>query len=94
MQAPGKHASATVRHSYPLAITDGGMGTALSLTLRTLPYALARFGVLFGASVALTVWVVLTLAGMALLADHVPILSYVWLFIGFMVIRRIVDIEV
>jgi hypothetical protein len=79
------HPEAPVRHSYPLAITDAGFGTALSLTLQTLPYALARFAVLFAASVMLTLWVVITLAGVVFLGKHVPILSYVWLFIGCLV---------
>lgn len=82
---PHSHPDAPVRHSYPLAITDARFGTALSLTLQTLPYALARFGVLFVASLLLTLWIVITLAGVAFLGKHVPILSYVWLFVGCLV---------
>lgn len=79
------HPDAPVRHSYPLAITDAGFGTALSLALQTLPYALARFVVLLAASVALTLWVIITFAGAAFLGKHVPILAYIWLFIGLLV---------
>jgi len=79
------HPDAPVRHSYPLAIADAGMGTALALTLKTLPYALARFGVLLAASVLLTLWVVITFAGLAFLGKHVPVLAYIWLFIGCLV---------
>jgi len=71
-----------VRHGYPLAITDGSFGTALSLTMQTLPYAVARFAILFGASVALTLWVILTLGGFAFIGKHVPVLAWVWLFVG------------
>jgi hypothetical protein len=79
------HPEAPVRHSYPLAVSDAGMGTALSLMTRTLPYALARFGVLVGASVLLTLWVLVTIAGAVFLAERVPLLAYIWVFIGFLV---------
>ncbi|MDB4985928.1 MAG: hypothetical protein JWN04_1106, partial [Myxococcaceae bacterium] len=79
------HPEAPVRHSYPLAVTDAGLGTALSLMLRTLPYALARFAILFAASVGLVLWLVLTFAGAAFLGAHVPVLSYVWIFVGLFV---------
>ena len=71
--AATSHPDAPVRHSYPLAITDAGLGTALSLMLQTLPYALARFAVLLAASIALTLWVIMTFAGAAFLGKHVPV---------------------
>ncbi len=52
------HPDSPVRHSYALAIEHAGFGTALSLVLRTLPYAAVRFGILFGFSVVTIVWFV------------------------------------
>ena len=52
-----------VRHHYPLAIRDASFGTALKLFLRTLPYALARFGILVGVSLVGIVWAVATFGG-------------------------------
>ena len=38
--------------SYPLAVQDAGLGTALGLTLKTLPFALIRFAILAGSAIA------------------------------------------
>jgi hypothetical protein len=53
------HPDAQVRHSYPLAIGEAGFGTAASLMAKTLPYALARFGMLLAFSVATIIWFVM-----------------------------------
>jgi hypothetical protein len=37
------HPESPVRHSYPLAVDQAGFGTALSLVMRTLPYALIYY---------------------------------------------------
>lgn len=50
------HPESPVRHSYPLAIGQAGFGTALSLVMRTLPYALVRFGILLGFSIVTIIW--------------------------------------
>ena len=34
-----------VRHTYPLLERNHGLATAISLVMRSLPYAFARFGV-------------------------------------------------
>jgi hypothetical protein len=64
-------AATAVRHSYPLAVRDHGLGTAMSLLSRSLPYALARFGILLGYTVACVVWLVVTFGGAAWLATHI-----------------------
>ena len=45
------HPAQAVRHSYPLAIEDAGLSTAVGLLMKTMPYALARFGILLAVSV-------------------------------------------
>lgn len=65
---------------FPLAIRDPSFAAALGLVIRSMPYALARFGVLLAASLAALVWLVVTLGGTALLADHVAgVFGLVWL---------------
>jgi hypothetical protein len=77
------HPDRPVRHSYPLAVQDAGLGTAISLFMRTLPYALVRFGILVAVSVITIIWYVLTFGGAALLGGKVhPFLGYGWLFTG------------
>jgi hypothetical protein len=77
------HPDRPVRHSYPLAVQDAGLGTALSLFMRTLPYALVRFGILVAVSVITILWYVLTFGGAALLGGKVhPFVGYGWLFTG------------
>jgi hypothetical protein len=77
------HPDRPVRHSYPLAVQDAGLGTAMSLFMRTLPYALVRFGILVAVSVITIVWYVLTFGGAALLGRGIhPFVGYGWLFTG------------
>ncbi len=64
-------AFAPVRHNYPLAVRDHGLGTAISLLMRSLPYALARFGILLGYTLACIVWLVITFGGAAWLGTHI-----------------------
>jgi hypothetical protein len=82
-QAPGSGwgvaAPAAVRHSYPLATRDASFGNAVSLMMRSLPYALARFGVLLAASVICVIWLVVTFGGTALLGRHLAsIFGLIW----------------
>lgn len=60
-----------VRHAYPLATRDHGLGTAISLLMQSLPYALARFGILLGYSVACIIWIVIAFGGAAWLGNHI-----------------------
>jgi hypothetical protein len=72
----------TVRHSYPLAVRDHGLGQAISLLMRSLPYALARFGILLACAVACIVWIVVAFGGAALLGSHIAgVFGFVWLLI-------------
>jgi hypothetical protein len=64
-------AFAPVRHSYPLAVRGHGLGTAIALLMRSLPYALARFGILLGYTAACIVWLVVTFGGAAWLGTHI-----------------------
>ena len=50
------HPDSPVRHSYPVAVTDAGIGTAIGLCLRTSPFILMRLGVLVAFTVAAVVW--------------------------------------
>ena len=72
------HPGQPVRHSYPLASRDAGLGTAVGLLMKTLPYAMARFGILLAFSVATIIWFVLTGGGAIFLASKVELLGWIW----------------
>lgn len=76
------HPEQAVRHSYPLAVSESGFGSSSVLLLKTLPYALARFGVLLAVSVGTVLWYVLTFGGAAFIAERVPLLAYGWMLFG------------
>jgi hypothetical protein len=76
------HPDQPVRHSYPLAIRDAGFGTALNLLAQTLPYALLRFAILLGVSVATLIWYAITFGGGGWLASKVPLLGWIWIIGG------------
>jgi hypothetical protein len=65
------NAQAPVRHSYGLTVRDHGLMTAFGLLLKTLPYALARFGILLAYAVACIIWIVVAFGGAAWLGTHV-----------------------
>jgi hypothetical protein len=60
-----------VRHSYPLVVRDHGLGTAIGLLMQSLPYAIARFGILLAYTVACIIWMVVTFGGAAWLGNHI-----------------------
>jgi hypothetical protein len=60
-----------VRHSYGLSVRDHGLATAVGLLARSLPYALARFGILLAYSAACIAWIVVAFGGAAWLGTHV-----------------------
>lgn len=77
------HPDQAVRHNYPLANREVGFSAALRLLNRTMPYAVVRFGILLGVSVATIVWAALTVGGAAFLGDKIhPWIGYGWLFAG------------
>jgi hypothetical protein len=68
-----------VRHSYPLAVEQAGLGTAVGLLMKTLPYAALRFAVLVGATIATIVFWVIAIGGAAFLAAKVaPAVGWIW----------------
>jgi hypothetical protein len=70
-----------VRHSYPLAIQNSDLSTAMSLMMRTLPYAVARFGVLFATSVVTAIWWIVSFGGMAFLSAKIHgVAGMLWFF--------------
>src|SRR6202051_4796129 len=74
--------AAAIRHTYPLLVRDHGLGTAFSLLMQSLPYALARFGILLGCAVACIVWIVIAFGGAAWLGNHIAsAFGLVWLLI-------------
>lgn len=84
--SPNSHPDAPIRHSYPLAIRQTGFGTAVSLMMRTMPYALVRFGILLAFSVATIVWFLLTFGvGAFLSSTRIPLLGLIWMVAGFSV---------
>ncbi len=82
-QAGGSMAPvAEVRHVYPLAVRDHGLATAVSLLMRSLPYALARFGILLGCAVVCIIWLVVAFGGAAWLGTHIAgAFGFVWLML-------------
>jgi hypothetical protein len=77
------HPDAAVRHSYPLAIQEAGVNTALSLVMRTMPYAVVRFGILLAFSLVTIVWLILTVGVGSWLGARVhPFLGLIWTVAG------------
>jgi hypothetical protein len=68
---PPPPAFAPVRHSYPLAVRDHGLGTAIGLLLKSLPYALAHCGILLAYALGCIIWLVITFGGAAWLGTHI-----------------------
>jgi len=67
------------RHAYPIAIRSASLATALGLLMRTLPYTLARLGLLLAFSFATLIWIALTFGIGAWLGAHVAnVLGVVW----------------
>jgi hypothetical protein len=60
-----------VPHTYPLAVRSSSLLTAIRLLVRSLPYALVRFGVLLAFSLACIAWLVITIGGSIWAADHI-----------------------
>ena len=74
--------AAPVRHGYPLAVRDYGLASAIALLIQSLPYALARFGILLACAVACIVWIVIAFGGAAWLGGHIAgAFGFVWLLI-------------
>ncbi len=66
--------------AYPLAVRDASLGTAMGLMARSLPYALARFGVLMVASLVTLIWLVIMIGGGVWLGNHIAgIFGLVWI---------------
>jgi hypothetical protein len=77
------HPDQAVRHSYPLAIQDAGFGTAWSLVMRTMPYAIVRFGILLAFSVVTLIWLVITFGIGSWLGARVhPFMGLIWMVGG------------
>lgn len=77
---PGPAPRHGVRHAYGLAVHDHGLATAISLMMRSLPYALARFGILLACTVACIIWIVVAFGGAAWLGHHIAsAFGVVWL---------------
>jgi hypothetical protein len=69
-----------IRHSYGLVVRDHGLGTAFGLLMKSLPYAVARFGILLAWSIACIIWMVVAFGGAAFLGTHIAgAFGIVWL---------------
>ena len=82
-QPPGpggaySHPDRDIRHSYPLAISSAGIGESLSLLMKTLPFALVRFGILCALTVAGIVFWVLLVGGTVWLSKLSSIFGLIW----------------
>jgi hypothetical protein len=65
-----------------LLVRDHSLANAFGLLIRSLPYALVRFGVLLGATVACVIWLAVTFGGAAWLGTHIATaFGWAW-FIG------------
>ncbi len=74
---------ARVRHNYPLSITDDGLMTAVGLMMKTMPYTLARFGILVAVSLISIIWLSITVLGMGFFGSKAPALGWIWAIVGF-----------
>jgi hypothetical protein len=91
-QQPGAHHAphvvaaprpAGVRHAYPLAVREASFGTAVGLVMKTLPYALARFGILLGVSIVTVIWWVVAIGGWGLLGSSIhPGVGFAWFLVA------------
>ncbi|MDD3049997.1 MAG: hypothetical protein PHR06_02515 [Candidatus Cloacimonetes bacterium] len=73
----------SVRHDYPVSIRNASFGTALGLMMKTLPYALARLGILVGITIVTIIWGVITFGGASLLSAKVHgIAGFIWIGVG------------
>lgn len=83
-----------VCHDYPLAIRDASFLTAVSLFLKTFPYALVRFAILLAVTTITIIWGLLTFGGASWLTAKVhdtfgliwmvggcSIYGYLWYFL-------------
>jgi hypothetical protein len=71
--------SGSVPHNYPLAVRDSGIFSAIGLLVRSLPYAVARFAVLFGFSIGCIVWLTITMGGAAVAGRFIaPVFGLAW----------------
>lgn len=81
--APYNHPNEPVRHSYPLAIDDAGLVTAIGLLMKTLPYIIIRFALLVAATVISVLWLGVTFGGAGFLGDKIhPWVGWGWLMGG------------
>ena len=65
-----------------LAVRSASFGTALGLVLQTLPYAVARFAVLLGASLVTVIWLVIAIGGAGWLGAHIAgVFGLAWLIL-------------
>lgn len=70
---------AAIPHSYPLAVRSSSLSSAIGLLIRSLPYALARFAVLFTFSIGCIVWFTITMGGAAAAARFIaPVFGVAW----------------
>jgi hypothetical protein len=69
--APAAPPAASIPHSYPLVVRNHGLGTAFGLLMQSLPYALARCGILLAYSLGGIIWLVVTFGGAAWLSAHI-----------------------
>jgi hypothetical protein len=75
--------AAGVRHGYPLAVREASFGTAVGLMMKTLPYAMARFGILLGVSIVTVVWWVVAFGGWAFLGSNIhPGVGFAWFLVA------------
>ena len=75
-------APSQVRSLYALSVRDHGLITAAGLLRRSLPYAIARFGVELGATFAIILWLAVAFGGASWLGTHVAsAFGGVWLIV-------------
>lgn len=77
------HPTEAVRHSYPLAIEDASVMTAVGLLLKTSPYIAVRFCLLVGVTLVSIVWFGVTVGGAGFLGEKVhPWIGWGWFLAG------------
>jgi hypothetical protein len=72
------HPEQAVRHSYPLAIKSAGIGEAMGLLLKTMPFLLVRLGILAGLSIVGLIWWALLIGGLIFFSKISSVLGWGW----------------
>lgn len=81
--SPLSHPENLVRHSYKVNLKNGDLSESYGLLMKTLPYAMLRFGILMAVTIVTTIWFAVAFIGAGILAKYIaPVVGQVWLLLS------------